>query len=254
MPKLSSAGTTDTGRKRSNNEDSFLALEDLRLFVVADGVGGQEGGEVASSIAVETFREVLPDLLGSRERTPPSESAGAAGRELSALRSAVSLANGNVLVEMQERPELISMGTTLTVLLFSDVRAYIAHVGDSRAYLLRSGKLLQLTNDHSLVAEQVRAGALTPQQARLSPFRHVITRALGTADAVEPDLREQDILKDDVFLLCSDGLTEMVDDRTIEAVLSASMPNEAVRKLIAAANEAGGEDNITAVVVKVLEV
>ncbi len=252
MLRISSSGATDTGRRRSNNEDAFLMLEDLRLFAVADGIGGQEGGEVASGIAAATLRGVLPDLLDSTDRTPP-EGAARDGREAAALLSAVLLANRNILTAMEERPELTGMGTTLTALLVTSRQALIVHVGDSRAYLLRSGNLRQLTSDHSLVAEQVKAGALTPEGARTSPLRHVITRALGAADTT-PDILEQDIQRDDVYLLCSDGLTDMVDDRMMEQVLAASGPEEAVRRLIDAANEAGGLDNITVVVVKVLEI
>jgi len=252
--RLSSAGASDRGRKRTNNEDSFLVLEDLRLFAVADGVGGQKAGEVASAIAVETLAESMPGLLGRGDRTPPAGAGSGAEREPSALRYAVSLANKKILEAVRERPEQAGMGTTLTALLFAQGLAHLAHIGDSRAYLLRSGRLRQLTADHSLVADQVRAGAMTPQQARTSALRHVITRALGLGDAVESELLEQDVRKDDVFLLCSDGLTEMVDDTAIRNVLTASGPKKAVQELIDAANKAGGVDNITAVVVKVLEV
>ncbi len=254
MLTLSSAGASDTGKKRANNEDSFLALEELRLFAVADGVGGQAGGEVASRIAVDTLRETLPDLLGNGDRTPPAGSLNDTSREAAALRAAAALANRNILATVQERPDLAGMGTTLTALLLAGTRAHIVHAGDSRAYLLRSGKLLQLTSDHSLVAEQVGAGLLTPAQAHASPLRHVITRALGATAAVEPDLLDQDVRKNDVFLLCSDGLTEMVDDRKIGTILGSLAPDAAVKKLIDAANAAGGVDNITVVVVKVLEV
>ena len=253
MMRLSSAGATDRGRKRANNEDSFLALEELRLFAVADGVGGQEAGEVASSIAVETLAESMPDLLGREDRTPPAGTGSGAEREPSALRAAVSLVNKRILEAVRERPELAGMGTTLTTLLFSQRQAHLAHIGDSRAYLLRSGRLRQLTVDHSLVADQVRAGAMTKQQARTSALRHVITRALGLEVAAAPDLQRQDVRTGDLFLLGSDGLTEMVEDAAIRKVLASSEPAAAVRELIDAANAAGGADNITAVVVKVLE-
>jgi protein phosphatase len=172
----------------------------------------------------------------------------------SALREAVFLANRAIRQERSQNPGVSNMGTTLTALLLRDKQAFIAHMGDSRAYLLRAGKLLQLTNDHSFVAEQVRAGAFTLEQARSSPYRHMITRALGIAEDVKADLTNHALRKDDRFLLCTDGLTEMVADAEIGRLLAMSSPEEAVQKLLAAANERGGVDNITAVVVWVIEV
>jgi protein phosphatase len=247
-------GATDPGLLRTNNEDAWLALEDAGLFAVADGVGGHAGGEVASGIAVETLREVVPDLLGAKDRTPPAGTGEGADRETAALRYALSLANRRLRETAERTPALSGMGTTLTVLLLAKGRALIAHIGDSRAYLLRSGTLQQLTRDHSLVAEQVQAGILTPEQARISAYRHVITRALGLYDEAAPDLQTQAVEPGDLFLLCSDGLTEMLDDRAISSVLASSSPGDAVRTLIDAANSAGGVDNITAIVVKVLEI
>lgn len=250
--RIISAGATDPGRKRANNEDSFLVLDSMRLFAVADGVGGHEGGEVASSITVDTLREVVPDMLAQGDRTPPSGASRGTDREPAALRYAVSLANRRILEAAAQKPSLAGMGTTLTVLLLSGSRGIVAHLGDSRAYLLRSGRLRQLTEDHSLVAEQVKAGLLTPEQARTSSHRNVITRALGIKDDAAPDLRELALQPGDRFLLCSDGLTEMVGDKEISRVLAKHPPDLAVRKLIDAANTAGGVDNITAVIVKIL--
>jgi len=252
--RTEAAGATDPGRKRPNNEDAFLVLEGARLFAVADGVGGREGGEVASAIAVDTLREAVPDQLGASDRTPPAGVVHPTERETSALRYAVSLANRGILDAVRRRPELSGMGTTLTALLLSGSDAHLVHAGDSRAYRLRSGRLRQLSEDHSLVSEQVKAGIMTRAQARRSAHRHVITRALGIQEEVAPDLWKESLQPGDVFLLCSDGLTEMVDDKEITRILKASGPGDAVVALIAAANEAGGADNITAVVVKVLEV
>lgn len=250
--RIISAGATDRGRKRTNNEDSFLALDGMHLFAVADGVGGNEGGEEASGIAVETLREVVPDMLAAGDRTPPAGAGRGADREPAALRYAVTLANRRILDAAALKPALAGMGTTLTTLLLSGSRAILAHIGDSRAYLLRSGRLRQLTDDHSLVAEQVKAGLLTPEQARTSSHRNVITRALGIGEDVAPDVQELVLQPGDRLLLCSDGLTEMVLDRDIAKVLAKHPPAQAVRKLIDAANASGGVDNITAVVVKVL--
>ena len=146
------------------------------------------------------------------------------------------------------------MGTTLTALLLARKRAFLVHIGDSRAYRLRGGTLVQLTNDHSVVAEQMRSGLISAAQARTSPYRHVITRALGIDREAAPDRMEHPVQPDDTYLLCSDGLTEMVGDRDIRIILAGSAPRDAVLKLIAAANEQGGVDNITAVVVKVLAI
>jgi serine/threonine protein phosphatase PrpC len=252
--RTASAGATDPGRKRANNEDAFLVLEDARLFAVADGVGGREGGEIASALAVDTLREAVPDLLGSSDRTPPAGVADPGEREPAALRTAVSLANRSIIEAVQQRPELSGMGTTITALLLARSGAHLVHAGDSRAYRLRSGKLRQLSDDHSVVAEQVKAGVMTRAQARRSAHRHVITRALGIHEEVAPDLWKESVQPGDVYLLCSDGLTEMVEDKEIAGILKCTEPAAAVAQLIAAANKAGGADNITAVVVKVLEV
>ncbi len=252
--KTTSFGGTDPGKKRRNNEDSFLLRDDVGLYAVADGVGGREGGEVASRIAVEMLAEAVPDLLGEEDRTPPSGLSCANDPELSALRYAITLSNRKIHQTIDLNPGLSGMATTLTALLLKKGRAFLAHIGDSRAYLLRSGELTQLTNDHSLVAEQLRAGLLTPERARRSPNRHVITRALGIDEKASADFAAHTARKDDTFLLCTDGLTEMVDDREIGRILAASSPRDAARTLVDAANERGGVDNITAVVVRIMEV
>ena len=251
--KIISFGGTDTGKRRKNNEDAYLLNDEFRLYAVADGVGGNEGGEIASRIAVETLAETIPVLLGEQDRTPPSLS-GLSHADSSAgvLEYAVVLSNKQIReAQKDQKVELSGMGTTLTALLVRKGRAVIAHVGDSRAYLYRAGLLTQLTNDHSVVAEQVLAGLITPVQARMSPYRHVITRALGMEDSLIADIVVETVVGGDVFLLCTDGLTEMVDDEKIGAILAGSTPGDAVRLLLASANEQGGVDNITAVVVKI---
>jgi len=251
--KILSFGATDPGKKRANNEDSYLVNDELRLYAVADGVGGSEAGEVASRIAVDTIASAMPDLLGDKDRTPPAGSRSGDVAELAAFRNAVLLANRNIIEEAGKDPARTGMGTTLTALFLARKRAFLAHIGDSRAYRLRAGALAQLTNDHSVVAEQVRSGILTPVQARKSPYRHVITRALGIDPEAAPDLMEHTVQPGDRYLLCSDGLTEMVGDGDIGRILAGSAPREAAQKLIDAANEQGGVDNITAVVVQVIE-
>jgi serine/threonine protein phosphatase PrpC len=252
--KITSFGGTDPGKNRANNEDAYLVNDTLHLYAVADGVGGSEGGEVASRIAVETLAEAMPDLLGDANRTSPSELDSAADPRAAALRQAILLSNRNIRQKQEQDPGLSGMGTTLTALLLGKAQALIANIGDSRAYLFRSGKLKQLTNDHSFVAERVAAGLMTPEQARSSPYRHVITRALGLDDDVRADITTHALQQDDRFLLCTDGLTEMAPDVEIGKILAGSSPQEAVRKLVVAANDHGGVDNITVIVIWVTEV
>jgi protein phosphatase len=252
--KILSFGATDTGKKRVNNEDSYLVNDELRLYAVADGVGGSEAGEVASRIAVDTISVAMPDLLGDKDRTPSGELRSADVPELAAFRYAVLLANRNIIEEAGQNPARAGMGTTLTALLLARKQAFLAHIGDSRAYRFRDGTLAQLTNDHSIVAEQVRSGLITASQARTSPYRHVITQALGIDREAAPELMEHPVKPGDTFLLCSDGLTEMVSDREITKILAGSAPRDAAQKLIEAANEQGGVDNITVVVAQVVEV
>ena len=231
MTVIASSAHTDTGRRRRRNEDAFLC--EPPLFAVADGMGGAQAGEVASRLAAESLRE---QELGN----------------LSALEQTVELireANRRVYAYSSENASTRGMGTTMTVALVEGSVVTIGHVGDSRAYLLRDDQLTQLTQDHSLVAELVRSGRLSPKEAESHPRRSVITRALGTDSDVEVDvfsLRAQD---GDLFLLCSDGLTSMVSDEGIARLLVTARADldDAGKKLIAAANQAGGEDNITVV-------
>ncbi|OGW36198.1 MAG: hypothetical protein A2010_13820 [Nitrospirae bacterium GWD2_57_9] len=238
--KTLSAANTDTGRKRTNNEDAFLIDQELRLYAVADGIGGHSGGEVASRIAVETLRERVRE--DRRERDPGD-----------VLNDAFILGNTRVIEAGATDRGLAGMGTTLTAVLLKGTSAHLAHAGDSRAYLLREGMLEQVTEDHGVVAEQVRAGIVTPDQARRSPYRHIITRALGIERELLVDRRTIELRENDVLLLCTDGLTEMIEDREIERILLSSALPDAVQGLIAAANRNGGVDNITVVVVKVEE-
>jgi len=252
--KTASFGGTDTGKKRTNNEDAYLLNDELSLYAVADGVGGNEGGEVASRMAVETLAASMPDLLGEKDRTPPTGGLSRTDPDIMALTYALTLVNRTIRREQSDNPVLAGMATTLTALLLRKGRMFLAHIGDSRAYLLRSGKFTQLTSDHSVVAEQLRAGALTSEQARRSSYRHVITRALGIGEEVKADFTSQALQREDRLLLCTDGLTGVVGDAEISRLLSTAAPRDAVQKLLAAANDGGGLDNITAVVVWVTEV
>ncbi len=228
---------TDTGRQRRGNEDSMFAR--APLFVVADGMGGARGGEVASRLAVETFEQGLPDSGSPEERL--------AGRVREANTRIYELSHGE--------PALDGMGTTLTAALLDDAHLSIAHVGDSRAYLFRDGELKRLTQDHSLVGELVRRGKLTEEQAEEHPQRSIITRALGPEASVEVDTWTYPVRESDVLLLCSDGLTSMITEEQITQILtSATSLGDAADRLIAEANQAGGRDNITVVLFRLEEV
>ncbi len=244
-----SAGKTDTGKTRKNNEDSYLVDDGMGLYAVADGIGGHEGGEVASRMAIEGLSQIVRERCSGADNTP-AHGISAKGDPAGALLSrAFTLANGTIRRAAAENPALLRMGTTMTALLLREKTAYLAHVGDSRAYRLRDGVLTQVTDDHTVIADQVRAGLLTPGQAQKSPYRHVITRALGIDPELIVDHQVLETGPDDTFLLCTDGLTEMVDDETIRRILSNASPQEAAERLVREANDRGGVDNITVVVI-----
>ena len=245
-------GATDVGRVRSNNEDCFRLVQPLNLFVLSDGMGGEAHGEVASALAVETV--VKHCMEAETNPAAPVYGNPAAGLSFRAKRlvSAVHLANRNIFKSAEEHPEQSGMGATLTAMWIDGNALSVAHVGDSRAYLLRSGMLQQLTSDHSLVAEQVRRGIISATEAEQSDMQSVLLRALGTQPQVEVDSEEQELFQRDVLLLCSDGLTRMVTEPEIAGTLQAEPdPTRAAEKLIALANERGGVDNITVIVVRV---
>jgi PPM family protein phosphatase len=235
---VDSAGLTQTGNVRRSNEDSYLMRSPL--FVVADGMGGAQAGEIASRMCAQAFAEA--DLIGR----PPADM----------LRETIRVANARILERSRTDPDAAGMGTTVTAALASDNGSItFAHVGDSRAYLYRDGSLQRLSDDHSLVGELVRKGELSEVEAEHHPQRSVITRALGTDDAVEIDTFTVQAQDGDVVLLCSDGLNTMVDARTIADLLSSGDTAAAIaRKLVRAALQGGGEDNITAIVFRVGEV
>ena len=237
--RLSSFAGTDVGRARTGNEDSYFCGR--TVFAVADGLGGHQGGEVASAAAVEP----LAALDGS-ELASPAEAA-------EALAGAIAEANSAILARAAGDPGLWGMGTTVTAAAVAGDHLQLAHVGDSRAYLLREGALDQLTTDHTVVGELVRRGRLTPEQAAIHPERSILTRAVGLDPRVPVDLPDPLALRSgDQLLLCSDGLTEAVDDDRIAELLSAAPDGHvACRSLIDAANGAGGPDNITVVLVRV---
>lgn len=247
--KILAAGKTDKGKTRKNNEDAFLVEDGLRLFAVADGIGGHQGGEVASRMAVETLREAAGIPAPEKNEKSPDRDAGMIR---AALKKGFELGNARILDAAARDKRLNGMGTTLTALFVTERSAHLAHIGDSRAYLLRQETLEQVSEDHTVVAEQIRAGVITPMQAKRSTYRHVITRALGIDPQIQVDQRTIELRENDVFLLCSDGLTEMVEDHEIARILR-NTPSAAAENLIAAANSRGGVDNITVVVLKIEE-
>jgi PPM family protein phosphatase len=229
------ASSSHTGRVRRTNEDSFLELPPL--FVVADGMGGARAGELASRLAVDTFRELEPVE-------------GETGEDR--LRRTILESNRRVLERAKSDPSTAGMGSTVTAALVDGERVVLGHVGDSRAYLLRDGALQQLSHDHSLVAELERAGRLTHEEAAVHPQRSVITRALGAGPQLEVDTSVVAVRDGDVILLCSDGLTGLVGDVAIAGLLDAPGPlADGVRRLVRAANDAGGDDNVTAVAFRI---
>jgi protein phosphatase len=231
---------------RSGNEDNYAAEADAQrgLFIVADGMGGHAAGEVASEMAVQILQRELTELRDL-------EANGVERRMTEALKAANRAIHERTLKEVDKQ----GMGTTVSVLIVSGRRYLIGQVGDSRVYLLRDGALTQLTKDHSYVQEQVDAGFLTPEQARYHPYSNVITRCVGASPEVEPDSYRGEVKPGDVFLVASDGLTGMVDDRRLQALLlSRVTPDRKVHQLIYEANGRGGLDNITAIVVEIADV
>jgi protein phosphatase len=238
---ITSAGRTDVGVIRSGNEDSYRMVPDRGIFVVADGMGGHAAGEVASDMAVRIVSDELRSLRGLSDEQVAER-----------MRTSIRAANGAIFQRTLTEHDKRGMGTTVTALTLYETRFLIGQVGDSRAYLLREGKLSQLTKDHSYVQEQVDAGYLTPEQARTHPYSNVITRCVGANSDVMPDIYVGTVKPRDVFLLASDGLTGMLEDYQLAELLSPErMPQEEVDALIAEANRHGGLDNITAIIVRV---
>jgi serine/threonine protein phosphatase PrpC len=238
--------STDVGQKRDHNEDSFLCCDDLGLYAVADGMGGHLGGERASRMAVEVLEREM------RVRLPSAVDAN--GGVVHALGEATRLASQAIYETAQGSPDHAGMGTTLTGLCFHGQSLTLCHVGDSRAYLLRDGRARQLTEDHSWIQEQVRAGLLSPGDALVSRFRNIITRSVGFEPVVTPDLITMPVEAGDCYLLCSDGLSNYFSVEEIGRILAGQFYGEAGRALVEIANERGGDDNITCVVVYVANV
>ncbi len=242
--RFSCAARTDVGVVRSGNEDTYLMVSERGLFVVADGMGGHAAGEVASDMAARIVSEEYRPVRGMSDDELMAQMVGA-------IRSA----NGTIFKRTIQEQDKRGMGTTVTVMALLPRRYLIGQVGDSRAYILRGGVLTQITKDHSYVQEQVDAGRLSPEEARVHPYANVITRCVGSNGDVVPDLFLGTLEAGDLILLASDGLTGMLEDEDLRTVLSAGEPLETmVDRLIADANRRGGLDNITVVLVQIDEV
>lgn len=241
MLNIALFAATDIGLRRSKNEDSYAVMPERGLLAVADGMGGAAAGEVASRIFADTALEVFSGALATQEDV------------LAAVREAFRLANERILGYASGNPRFKDMGCTAEVLAFHGGGFVLGHVGDSRSYLFRRGQLRQLTRDHSLVQEQIEQGLLTPDQARTHSLRNVILRAVGTSETLAVDLVRGKSLEGDIFLLCSDGLHDMVEDELIRDILAPreGIPAKAAR-LVETARSSGGYDNITVVLGEVL--
>lgn len=238
--KFCFTGLTDPGLVRTVNQDYYYTSANGRFFIVADGMGGHAGGQEASQLATEAIKTHLQENWESNT----------ASDEL--MEQAFEQANEAILLDQQKHPERADMGTTTVAIMFRHNRLWFAHVGDSRIYRLRGSKLEQITDDHTWVARAMKAGDLTPEQARSHPWRHVLSQCLGRKDLQKVEIEATDVQSGDCFLLCTDGLTEEVPDATIASYLQSGLAYEEVaQKLIESAKDNGGRDNITVVIVGV---
>ena len=249
--KVVAAGVTDVGRKRDHNEDSFLIDEDLKLFVVADGMGGHAGGGTASRIAVETIDRELRQARSTQGSALDARTALQDSPVPEAIRAAVERACIAIYSKAQEDPRLAGMGTTVISLLMKEDQAFFAHVGDSRAYLIRGDLIQQISEDHSLVNEQIKAGMITPEEAKHSRYKNIITRSVGFEEEVQVDVMGLLSEPGDVFVLCSDGMANMMEDAEILHIVRHHPLTEVPRTLVDLANERGGDDNITVIAVQI---
>ncbi len=251
---LQTASLTDAGRIRDHNEDCVESRPEIGLFVLADGMGGYNAGEVASGMATSLIADGMADawIPDDVDRLSREEAMALADR---LIREQVARSNTAIYTTAQNNPECAGMGTTLVVCLFYDNFLAVAHIGDSRLYRLRGEVLEQVTRDHSLLQEQLDSGLITPEEAKLSQNRNLVTRALGIDPSVEPEVHVHETQADDLYLLCSDGLNDMVEDEDIRLTLATlkANPGLTVQQLVEAANDAGGRDNISAMIVRVAE-
>lgn len=249
--KIQLHGKTDVGSVRDHNEDAISCDENIALAVLADGMGGHRGGEIASAITVSTVLEYITDKVKSINTGETDEDTGYSAESI-LIHDAVELANKNVHDASEANAQYRGMGTTVVVVMFYDNRFTVAHVGDSRLYRLRDGELEQITRDHSLMQELIDRGFYTPEQARNSLNKNLVTRAIGIDKNVQVDIQEDVAMVDDIYLLCSDGVSDMIEDQLIkDAILDNSDDLEkAATEIIRLSNEHGGKDNISALLAK----
>jgi serine/threonine protein phosphatase PrpC len=237
---------TDPGRARENNEDAVVVDEATQLCVLADGMGGYNAGEIASGMATAFIKSEMSRWLSEAGRS-------AKAREIRrAMEICVENANRSIFNASDSNPQYAGMGTTLVVGVYRDASLVLGHIGDSRCYRMRAGAFSQITKDHSLLQEQIDAGLITPEQAQGSTIKNLVTRALGVDDAVALEVNEHDVEAGDCYLMCSDGLSDMVDDAEIASILGGAQSlDQKADALVAAANANGGRDNITVLLVQV---
>ena len=276
--KLWAWGQSDPGRKRERNEDSYLVDPETGVLAVADGMGGHQGGATASQMAVEQLAKELADARGDfdaalvaqrfgsvrnteempvfeeptgdvrTEEFPPVSAQAVFSPALELMRGVVRRASGAIFEHAWQKPELRGMGTTLTALLVHGGKAHLVHAGDSRCYMFRDGQLRQISDDHSWIAEQLKAGSITLEEAKASKFRHVITKSIGFERDTDADLKSVPVSPGDCFLLCSDGMSNYVEHGELERIIAMTWYRKLPETLIALANDRGGDDNITVVV------
>ncbi len=253
--RIESVGRTHVGMKRDHNEDNFQLVPDLNLFIVADGMGGHAAGEVASGIAVEEVAEFFRMTERDEEATWPYKMDRSRNYDENRLATAIMLSNTRIREAADADARRKDMGTTIVTTFFKPNAAYVAHVGDSRVYRFRNGELTQITEDHSLLNQYIKAKKLTPEEIENFPAKNVISRALGMKDRVEVDVVKDDPQDGDIYLLCSDGLSGMVSDPEMAKILSENLDDleAAADRLIDAANAAGGLDNVTVVLARYFE-
>ncbi|MEJ0039457.1 MAG: Stp1/IreP family PP2C-type Ser/Thr phosphatase [Gammaproteobacteria bacterium] len=252
--KIRCVGMTDTGKVREHNEDTIAADGDIGLLVLADGMGGYNAGEVASGIAVKTVLNLIREQVEREDLTVLDKDSGMT-RPSIILRDAIHRANKIIYQTARSQPQCEGMGTTIVAALFFDNRVSIAHVGDSRMYRLRSDRFEQVTMDHSLLQELVDRGFYSAEEAQRAANKNYVTRALGVEPNVEVELQEATVQKGDVYVLCSDGLSDMVEDDDIHLTISTFSANldTVAKQLIQLANDNGGRDNVSAVMAQVID-
>ena len=250
---LEIASHTDPGMVRTNNEDSIASVPDKGLVVLADGMGGYNAGEVASGMATTVLTTELRQLLEDHAPYAVDPQSGQKAA-VKMLQQQIAKANTTIYQASQSQPQYAGMGTTLVLALFYDNKVMVAHIGDSRLYRMRGNEFSQVSKDHSLLQEQIDAGMLTKEQAKLSSNKNLVTRAMGIDPAVEAEIREYETRSGDIYLLCSDGLSDMVNDEDIGMTLQALRANLnlAAQQLVQMANDNGGRDNVSVILIKIL--